>query len=151
MHTIKSVKGFFCFHLTAPALRCFSWVSIFLLLLLAPCLSRADTVTLAWDASSDATGYKLFYGTASRTYTTTIDVKNVLRYTIQNIPDNATYYFAATAYDAAGNESGYSVEVSYATKDTIPPPAPGNFRRIIQQVINWIRGRFSTSIRIEEG
>ncbi len=73
---------------------------------------QAATVTLAWDASSGATGYKLYYGTATKNYTTTIDVKNVLTYTIPNLPDGSTYYFAATAYDAS-SESDYSTEVSY--------------------------------------
>jgi hypothetical protein len=130
-------------------------VAVFLLVLLsamsyqllAPPPAHADSVTLAWDTSSGATGYKLHYGTATRTYTTTIDVQTVLTYTIPDLPDNSTFYFAATAYDAAGNESDYSVEVSYATKDTIAPNPPGNFRRIIQQVVSWFKGFFGMSLR----
>ena len=42
------------------------------------------------------------------------------------IPDG-TYYFAATAYDTEGNESGYSNEVS-ATLDTTAPGSPQGLR-----------------------
>jgi len=40
---------------------------------------------------------------------TTIDAGNVKAYTIQDLPAG-TYYFAITAYDPAGNETGFSEE-----------------------------------------
>lgn len=70
----------------------------------------ADTVTLAWDASSGATGYKIYYGTAPHTYSTILDVGNVLTYPVPNLGPG-TYYFAVTAYNAQG-ESSFSNEVS---------------------------------------
>ncbi|MHB8893999.1 MAG: choice-of-anchor D domain-containing protein [Candidatus Geothermincolia bacterium] len=77
--------------------------------------AAAGSVVLAWDANTepDVSGYKLYYGTASGTYGTPINVLNVLTYTVLNLTDGQTYYFAVTAYDTFGNESGYSNEVIY--------------------------------------
>ena len=76
---------------------------------------RADAaqVTLAWDESSGAAGYKIYSGTTSNNYTWVVDVGNMTSYTTANLTDGYTYYFAATAYDASSLESDYSAEVSY--------------------------------------
>jgi chitinase len=76
----------------------------------------AAQATLAWDPNteSDLAGYKVHYGTASGSYTVHTDVHNVTTYTVTGLTAGQTYYFAATAYDASGNESGYSNPVSYA-------------------------------------
>jgi hypothetical protein len=83
---------------------------------LAPDNANAGQVTLAWDMNSEPniTGYKVYYGTASRNYDWFIDVGNVTQVTITDIPNGATYYFAATAYDNSNppNESTYSDEVN---------------------------------------
>jgi fibronectin type 3 domain-containing protein len=77
----------------------------------------AAQVTLTWDAVTDATvtGYKIYYGTASRNYTNSIDVKKVTTYAVNGLQDNTTYYFAATVYNAAKAESGFSNEVTHKT------------------------------------
>jgi len=84
---------------------------------LFPAFSWAAQVALAWNANTDAaTGYKLYYSTTSGRYGSVIDVGNITTYTVNNLNAGTTYYFAATAYDASGDESGYSNEVAY----TIP-------------------------------
>jgi hypothetical protein len=79
-------------------------------------------VTLAWNASTDSsvTGYRIYWGGASGTYTNMLDAGLVLTTTVSNLAYGPTYYFAGTAYDAAGLESSFSNEVSY-----MPPPPPG--------------------------
>ena len=74
----------------------------------------AGTVTLTWDPNieSDMAGYKVYHGTASGSYTMALNAGNVTQYTVNNLTDGQTYYFAVTAYDTSGNESGYSNEVS---------------------------------------
>jgi hypothetical protein len=73
----------------------------------------AVQVTLAWDESSGAAGYKIYSGTESNNYAWVVDVGNVTSYTTANVTDGYTYYFAATAYDATRLESDYSTEISY--------------------------------------
>jgi hypothetical protein len=75
----------------------------------------AAPVTLAWDIESaaDLAGYKLHYGTVSKSYSFTADAGKQSTYTVTGLSEGATYYFAATAYTAAGIESAPSNEVSY--------------------------------------
>ena len=75
----------------------------------------AQSVTLVWDPSTDpnVTGYKIYYGVATRTYTNTVNVGDTTTVTISNLLEGATYYFAATAYNSVGLESDFSAEASY--------------------------------------
>jgi hypothetical protein len=89
-----------------------------LLLLLCICSLFAGPgfsaqVTLTWDRNpeQDISGYRIYYGTASRVYNWFVDVGNVATYTVTGLPDDGgTYYFAATAYDTSRVESTYSTE-----------------------------------------
>lgn len=82
--------------------------------------SHAAQTTLTWDppVNADGTpftgvsGYKLHVGSASRSYAQTIDVGNTTTYAMNNLSEGSTYYFTVTDYDGAGNESGYSNEIS---------------------------------------
>ena len=71
-------------------------------------------VTLAWDPNNepDHAGYQVYYGTSSGIYTDSIDVNNSTTYTISDLEGSQTYYFAVTAYNTSGDESGFSNEVS---------------------------------------
>jgi hypothetical protein len=101
--------------------------SIFILLcliLLLPVFSQeihAAQITLAWNANSEPTvaGYRVYYGTASRIYGAVIDVGNWTNCVIAGLQNGITYFFTATAYDAEGNESSFSTEISY----TVPAGA----------------------------
>jgi chitinase len=75
----------------------------------------AADVTLAWNPNTESNlaGYRIHHGTANGSYSVHIDVQNVTRYTVTGLTAGQTYYFAATAYNASGNESGYSSPVSY--------------------------------------
>lgn len=85
-----------------------------LVLLIMFCLpAGAADVSLAWDASpsTEVTGYKIYVGTASRIYGPPITIGNQLTYTVTGLAGGTTYFFTATAFDGAGNESDYSNEV----------------------------------------
>jgi len=72
-------------------------------------------VSLEWDTNTepDLDGYKLYYGSASRSYGYIIDVGNQTSFTIVDLVEGETYYFAVTAYNTSGYESTYSNEVIY--------------------------------------
>jgi hypothetical protein len=74
-------------------------------------------VTLAWDPNPEANlaGYKVYYGSASGNYSFMVDVGNWTSLTISGLEAGKTYYFAATAYGPAGEESGMSDELRYDT------------------------------------
>ncbi len=87
---------------------------LFIALILVPNVYSA-TITLAWDPNQepDVAGYKIHYGTYSRTYQYTVDVKKFTSCTISGLKEGKTYFFAATAYDTHNNQSSYSAEVIY--------------------------------------
>jgi hypothetical protein len=81
-----------------------------------------SNVTLSWQAPTenadgsalvDLKGYKVHYGSASKTYSDTIQVTNpgLTTYVVQNL-NAGKYYFAVTAYNSTGQESSLSPEVS---------------------------------------
>ena len=101
-----------------------------LLFLAAPALS-AD-VTLAWDPNSEADleGYGVYFklGSSGPPY----ELFGYVTLQELNDPDNpafavtglakgSSYYFSVTAYDTAGNESGYSTPVCAQIGDQILP------------------------------
>ena len=81
-----------------------------------PSALAITSVNLAWtpSASTNITGYTIYYGGASHTYTNSIAVGSATNATISGLADGVTYYFAATAVDDAGLESDYSNETSNA-------------------------------------
>ena len=72
------------------------------------------TATLTWDpsTSTNVAGYKVYMGTASGTYSSSITVESTTNYTVSDLAVGSTYYFAVTAYNASGIESSFSNEVS---------------------------------------
>jgi hypothetical protein len=83
----------------------------------SPDLNRS--VTLSWEAPTenmDGTalvnldGYKIYYGSSSGSYSTSVDVGNLTTYQI-NVPDGLQY-FVVVAYNSSAEESFFGNEVS---------------------------------------
>ncbi|MBI5286287.1 MAG: PKD domain-containing protein [Deltaproteobacteria bacterium] len=125
---------------------------------------HAGQAILSWDPPTtnadgtpltDLAGYKLYYGTAPGNYSQSIDVGNVTTYTINNLIDGFTYYFAVTSYDTSGNESSYSNEVNktISSSDTTPPQTSGVYASNITTTtatINWTTDELSDT-QVEYG
>lgn len=78
------------------------------------------SVTLSWDAPAtntngtaltDLAGYTVHYGTSSGNYTGKVSVGLLTTCSLTGLAPG-TYYFAVTASNTSGSESGYSNEVS---------------------------------------
>ena len=84
-------------------------------------------VTLEWDANtaSDLAGYKLYYGTASATYSNSVSIQDKAATSYELDLDPGTYYLTLTALDETGNESGFSNEVTAVVAAPEPPGKPG--------------------------
>lgn len=72
---------------------------------------------LSWtpDSGSNLAGYKIYVGTAPGQYAypgSPIVIGLASSYTLSNLPQGQTYYFAISAYTYSGTESGLSNEVS---------------------------------------
>ena len=74
-----------------------------------------QSVTLVWNANTDpnVAGCNVYYGVSSGNYTSMVNAGNVTNTTVSGLVAGVTYYFAATTYDSAGDQSGYSTEVAY--------------------------------------
>lgn len=80
-------------------------------------------VLITWIANSeeDLSGYKVYYGAKPGMYAYVVDVGNTTQW--QRDLASGTWHFAVTAYDFAGNESGFSEEVSMTIpQDSLPAP-----------------------------
>ncbi len=89
-----------------------------------PLSSDGASVTLAWDANTDQIdGYRIYWGTAPRSYPNHYDVGNVTSFPVPRTFGPGQYFFAATAYLGTA-ESGYSNEVSMAVLPAPPPSSP---------------------------
>ncbi len=91
----------------------------------APILSSATAgnaqVTLGWNAVPGAIGYTIKYGTASGSYSSTVEAGSVTSFKVTGLINGMTYYFVVVANNATGT-SNNSTEKS--AKPLGPPPAP---------------------------
>ena len=76
----------------------FSFAAFTSVLLLFPVMAHALTpVTVAWDQNDPVPdGYVLYWGTSSRNYTSSHDAGGATQYTVPDLQEGTTYYFAAT-------------------------------------------------------
>jgi hypothetical protein len=68
--------------------------------------SPAAEVTLAWDPGvSGTTGYTVYSGEATGSYSNRNDVGNTTTVKVNGLLERMTYYFAVTAYDSARDKA----------------------------------------------
>jgi len=99
---------------------------LLIMLFLPFSLMAGASVRITWQPNTepDLSGYKIYYGTQSRTvtnYPVVIDVGNRTQYDVSGLNVGGSYFFAVTAYDINGNESGYSLERDITIVDMQPP------------------------------
>jgi hypothetical protein len=61
------------------------------------------SVTVGWSQVATAKGYKIYWGTHTRSYNYHQDVGQTTKYTLGNLVHNTTYYISGKAYNQAGN------------------------------------------------
>ena len=115
---------------TAAILFC----CLFAMLIGAVQPASAITAVLSWDPPTtnmdgtvitDLAGFKLYVGSASRNYSTSFLVGLATNGAVSNLTEGATYFFAATALNAAGRESDFSEEFVWTAPDLTPPVIAG--------------------------
>jgi hypothetical protein len=104
------------------------WAGIASLLVGSLTLAQAaQNVALAWNTDTDpsVTGYNLDYGTSSGSPTQIQNMGNATTATVSGLTAGQTYYFVVKAYNAAGQQSMPSDQVSFAaTANPTPTPTP---------------------------
>jgi hypothetical protein len=92
------------------------------LCLVSASAAQAGSLRIAWNANPESSviGYRVRFGTASKTYSGTLDVGNRTSYEIAGLTEGELYYVAVQAYTAGGVTSPLSAEVAgYATSPLI--------------------------------
>ena len=93
----------------------FTWFLSSLTIATLQLLSASLTASWNPNPEPDIAGYRLFYGLQSHQYSTQINVGNTTTYTLTNLMEGETYFFAVTAYNTQQMESPLSNEVSATT------------------------------------
>lgn len=102
-----------------------------LALFLCATAKGTQSVTLGWNSSPSPSvaGFYLYFGTESGTYSTRVNEGTNTQVTIDGLQEGLTYYFALTAYTAAGIESAPAPEITYVVPGILavdPATSPGN-------------------------
>jgi hypothetical protein len=71
----------------------------------------APTENVDGSPLTDLAGYRVYYGTSSRSYANSVPVSSPGASSVSITAPSGDYYVAMTALDAEGNESAYSNEV----------------------------------------
>jgi hypothetical protein len=103
-------------------------IAVLVVLIAAPAMLHAATVTVTWDANTDVVaGYRISYGPAPGNYTTIIDAGNVTSRAV-TLPAGR-HYFVVQAYNAALMLSAYS--------NVVPVDIPGG-APVLTQPVNQV-------------
>jgi hypothetical protein len=91
-------------------------------------LEAAD-VSVTWDppdGNTDGTpmnnlaGYRFYWGEASHSYSSTVDVGSLMTVTVRNLQQGHAFFFTVSAYNSNGNESVLAEEWMW-TLQSVPP------------------------------
>jgi len=89
--------------------------------------SDKDIIRLAWDyeqGETPAVKFKIYYGKSSGNYSSVVETTGLDQTAQVEVTEGGTYYFTATAVNAAGLESLPATEISHTI---VPRPAsPAN-------------------------
>src|SRR5438128_1301837 len=94
----------------------------------SPFAQATQSVTLAWDRSTDTTvtGYKLYYTDVAAGSTSAINVGNATTNTVPGLVETKTYSFDVVSYNASGVESVPSNVINYTVPSANTAPTISN-------------------------
>lgn len=111
-------------------------------------------VTLTWDAFPNITGYKIYYGTSADKLTSTVETEQTT-YTVGNLENLKTYYFAVAPISNAGGqtwEGGKSKVVSATPQPNSVPDKPDSVTVTPGDTlltVTWKPGKDTVSSRVQ--
>lgn len=111
-------------------------------------------VTLTWDAFPNITGYKIYYGTSADKLTNTVETEQTT-YTVGNLENLKTYYFAVAPISNAGGqtwEGGKSKVVSATPQPNSVPDKPDSVTVTPGDTlltVTWKPGKDTVSSRVQ--
>jgi hypothetical protein len=113
---------------------------------LAISASHAGDIHLTWDPVQGASGYRVYYGSASGVYGSSITVSGTSA-TITGLPDCATHFVAVKAFNGAGESNQFSNEVSGWPRPAITNAAAVRVMQGQQTVLDIYGSNFQSGPR----
>ena len=114
----------------------------------------AKQVILTWDAFPNITGYKIYYGTSADKLTNTVETEQTT-YTVGNLENLKTYYFAVAPISNAGGqtwEGGKSKVVNATPQPNSVPDKPDSVTVTPGDTlltVTWKPGKDTVSCRVQ--
>lgn len=111
-------------------------------------------VTLTWDAFPNITGYKIYYGASADKLTSTVETEQTT-YTVGNLENLKTYYFAVAPISNAGGqtwEGGKSKVVNATPQPNSVPDKPDSVTVTPGDAfltVTWKPGKDTVSSRVQ--
>jgi Fibronectin type III domain len=101
-----------------------------------------NNVRLAWNKSpsTNVTGYRVYYRSASGSYSNSVVTGNVTNNTVGGLTGGVTYFIAVAAYTASGVLSDPSNEISYMPALPAAPVSVASTRRGVV-VVSGVSGK----------
>jgi hypothetical protein len=111
--------------------------------------AAVGTISLKWNPVPGASGYRIYYGTESGTYTDAVDVGAKAQGTVSGLTDCTTYYVAVKAYNAAGESTEFSNEIAGWPRPRVGSVDPPAFMQGTQVVVNLAGANFAPGATLE--
>jgi hypothetical protein len=113
----------------------------------------AGDINLAWDPTPGASGYKVYYGTAPGSYTSPGSPAIVYgtQATISGLQDCRSYFVAVKAFNAAGESTDFSNELSGWSRPSVAGASPSSAMQGDQLVMDIQGTNFQSGASVDLG
>lgn len=112
--------------------------------------AAAGTISLAWDPVSGATGYRVYYGTSTGNYSSSITTGTASA-TISGLQDCSPYFVAVKAYNAAGESAQFSNELTGWSRPVVTSATPASAIQGDQIVMDIMGSNFQPGAVVDLG
>ena len=113
--------------------------------------AMAGSIALSWDAAPGASGYYVYYGTASGHYNSVPVTTSSTTTTISGLQDCTTYYIAVKAFNQAGASANFSNELSGWSRPGITSATPSSAMQGDQIVMDVMGSNFLPGAVVDLG
>jgi len=112
--------------------------------------AHAGSIVLSWDATQGASGYHVYYGTQSGTYSDFVTTSTTTA-TINGLQDCATYYVAVKGFNSAGESPNFSNELSGWSRPSVTSASPSTALQGDQIVMDVMGSNFQSGAVVALG